>query len=66
LLNSVERIKRIAEASEGFLYAVNVTGITGARADFATNIQEHLTQLKEVCSVPELGCKGDHGVRKFN
>jgi tryptophan synthase alpha chain len=52
LTSPVERIKRIAEASEGFLYAVTVTGITGARADFAVNIQEHLTRLKEMCSVP--------------
>lgn len=52
LTSPVDRVKRIAEASEGFLYAVTVTGITGARVEFAANIQEHLTRLKEMCSVP--------------
>lgn len=52
LTSPLERIKQIAEASEGFLYAVTVTGTTGARSDFAANIQEHLTRLKEMCSVP--------------
>ncbi len=52
LTSPVERIERIAKASEGFLYAVTVTGITGARAEFADNIGEHLAALKKVSSVP--------------
>jgi len=52
LTSPQERIERIAKASEGFLYAVTVTGITGARAEFAANVGDHLAKLKEVSSVP--------------
>lgn len=52
LTSPQERIERIAKASEGFLYAVTVTGITGARAEFAANVGTHLAKLKEVSSVP--------------
>lgn len=52
LTSPQERIERIAKASEGFLYAVTVTGITGARVDFAANVGEHLAKLKEVSPVP--------------
>lgn len=52
LTSPPERIERIAKASEGFLYAVTVTGITGARAEFAANVGDHLAKLKEVSSVP--------------
>lgn len=52
LTSPPDRVKRIAEASEGFLYAVTVTGITGARADFAADLKGHLAKLKEICSVP--------------
>lgn len=47
-----ERIERIAKASEGFLYAVTVTGITGARSVFAANVGSYLAKLKETSSVP--------------
>jgi len=52
LTSPFERVERIAKASEGFLYAVTVTGITGARASFAEDLSEHLTKLKEICPVP--------------
>lgn len=52
LTSPQERIERIAKASEGFLYAVTVTGITGARAEFTANVGEHLAKLKEVSPVP--------------
>ncbi|EPD51070.1 tryptophan synthase, alpha subunit [Paenisporosarcina sp. HGH0030] len=52
LTSPPERIERIAKASEGFLYAVTVTGITGARAEFAMNVGDHLAKLKEVSPVP--------------
>ena len=48
------RIEKLASASEGFIYAVTVNGITGARASFADNLADHFTQLKAVSSVPVL------------
>jgi len=52
LTSPVKRIERIAQASEGFLYAVAVTGITGARAAFTADIGVHLERLKEASPVP--------------
>lgn len=49
-----ERIARIAESAEGFLYAVTVNGITGKRNDFGTEIYSHLERVKQVSSVPVL------------
>lgn len=52
LTSPIDRIQRIAKASEGFLYAVTVTGITGAQNEFAGNLQEHLALLKKYSLVP--------------
>ena len=52
LTSPIDRIQRIAKASEGFLYAVTVTGITGAQNEFAGNLKDHLALLKKVSSVP--------------
>ncbi|MCM3638673.1 tryptophan synthase subunit alpha [Sporosarcina luteola] len=49
-----ERIARIAESAEGFLYAVTVNGITGARNDFGEDIYSHLQRVKRICTVPVL------------
>ncbi|WP_432362527.1 tryptophan synthase subunit alpha [Sporosarcina sp. UB5] len=49
-----ERIKRIAESAEGFLYAVTVNGITGKRSDFAEELNSHLRHVKRISAVPVL------------
>lgn len=49
-----DRIKKIAERTEGFLYAVSVMGTTGARNAYAENISAYLRQLKENSPVPVL------------
>lgn len=54
LTSPPERIAKLAAASEGFIYAVTVNGITGARAGFADNLVEHFTQLKASSSIPVL------------
>ncbi|MET3684334.1 tryptophan synthase alpha chain [Alkalibacillus flavidus] len=54
LTSSPERIKHIAEASEGFLYAVTVNGITGARDTFADDLADHFELLKTHSHVPVL------------
>ncbi|MER1999682.1 MAG: tryptophan synthase subunit alpha [Lysinibacillus sp.] len=54
LTSPKSRIEKLASASEGFIYAVTVNGITGARASFADNLAEHFAQLKAVSSVPVL------------
>ncbi len=54
LTSPPERLKELARRTEGFLYAVTVTGTTGARADFKDELQEHLASLKNICQEPVL------------
>ncbi|VVB98399.1 Tryptophan synthase alpha chain [uncultured archaeon] len=47
-----ERIKRISEKSQGFLYAVSVLGITGARGEVAPEAVEFVKRAKRIASIP--------------
>ncbi|MFC4386412.1 tryptophan synthase subunit alpha [Gracilibacillus marinus] len=54
LTSTKDRLTEIAKRTEGFLYAVTVTGTTGARTSFKENLSEHLQALKAQCNVPVL------------
>lgn len=54
LTSSEERITRIAQASQGFIYAVTVNGITGARSNFVGDLASHFSHLKEISELPVL------------
>ncbi|WP_144509769.1 tryptophan synthase subunit alpha [Bacillus sp. FJAT-22090] len=54
LTSSPARIKMIAAASEGFIYAVTVNGITGVRDGFDVQLEKHLKHLKDMSPVPVL------------
>ncbi|MGN7476930.1 tryptophan synthase subunit alpha [Solibacillus silvestris] len=54
LTSHPERIKKLASASEGFIYAVTVNGITGERASFATELAQHFANLKTASNIPVL------------
>jgi len=47
-----ERLKRIAEASTGFVYAVSRTGVTGARKDLADDAQKLVQRLRKFTKLP--------------
>jgi tryptophan synthase alpha chain len=47
-----ERLKKIAEASRGFVYAVSRTGVTGARQDLATDAKKLVQRLRRVTKLP--------------
>ena len=47
-----ERLKRIAEASTGFVYAVSRTGVTGARKDLAEDAQKLVQRLRRFTKLP--------------
>ncbi len=49
---SRERIRRIAEDAEGFVYVVSSMGVTGVRSEFSSNLKETVTQLKKYTEVP--------------
>lgn len=54
LTSTPERLQEIAKRSEGFLYAVSVTGTTGARVSHQDRVYTYLDQLKQASSVPVL------------
>jgi tryptophan synthase alpha chain len=47
-----ERLKRIAEVSRGFVYAVSRTGVTGARQKLADDAQKLVRRLRRVTKLP--------------
>jgi tryptophan synthase alpha chain len=47
-----ERLKRIAEASRGFVYAVSRTGVTGARQQLADDARKLVRRLRRVTKLP--------------
>jgi tryptophan synthase alpha chain len=47
-----ERLKRIAEASRGFVYAVSRTGVTGARQQLPEDAQELVRRLRRFTKLP--------------
>lgn len=54
LTSSRERVKEVASRGRGFLYAVTVTGITGARTDFNNKVGEYLKEIQELSPIPVL------------
>ncbi|KAB2338102.1 tryptophan synthase subunit alpha [Cytobacillus depressus] len=54
LTSPLERIEEISKKGRGFLYAVTVNGITGARKGFNEQLGEHLQRVKSVSSLPVL------------
>ncbi|WP_054860367.1 tryptophan synthase subunit alpha [Gracilibacillus sp. JCM 18860] len=54
LTSTDDRITEIANRTEGFLYAVTVTGTTGARSTFHDRLNEYLDRLSKQCEVPVL------------
>jgi tryptophan synthase alpha chain len=47
-----ERLKRIAAASRGFVYAVSRTGVTGARQQVADDARKLVRRLRRVTNLP--------------
>ncbi|KAJ8899465.1 hypothetical protein K2173_018439 [Erythroxylum novogranatense] len=47
-----ERMKAIVEASEGFVYLVSSTGVTGARASVSGRVETLLHEIKETTNKP--------------
>ena len=47
-----ERLKMLADASRGFLYAVTITGITGGDAWLPTDLASYLDKVSEISALP--------------
>jgi len=50
--SSPERIAAIARQSQGFIYLVSVTGVTGARSQIQGRVKDLLTQIRAVTNQP--------------
>lgn len=48
----IERIEAIASKSQGFIYLVSVTGVTGMRTQIENRVPELITRLKNVTDKP--------------
>jgi tryptophan synthase alpha chain len=47
-----ERIEAIAQQSQGFIYLVSVTGVTGMRTELESRVQDILVQMRTVTNKP--------------
>ncbi|ASK61458.1 tryptophan synthase subunit alpha [Virgibacillus phasianinus] len=54
LTSNESRLAEIAKRTEGFLYAVSVTGTTGAKSSHSGNVKGFLQGLKKIANVPVL------------
>ncbi|EXJ23948.1 Tryptophan synthase alpha chain [Alkalibacterium sp. AK22] len=54
LTSPKERLEKIAQKTEGFLYAVTVKGTTGAQTTFAETVGEYIQELKKMTDTPVL------------
>ncbi|MFB2934675.1 tryptophan synthase subunit alpha [Aerosakkonemataceae cyanobacterium BLCC-F154] len=50
--SSPERIKAIAQKSQGFIYLVSVTGVTGMRSGLESRVENLLQQMRQITDKP--------------
>ncbi|MDI3528315.1 MAG: tryptophan synthase alpha chain [Thermoanaerobacter sp.] len=50
---SKERIKLITENGKGFVYCVSITGVTGARENIETDIEEYMKTVSQYTDMPK-------------
>jgi tryptophan synthase alpha chain len=50
--SSAERIEAIARQSQGFIYLVSVTGVTGMRTGLEGRVQDLLQQIRQASDKP--------------
>ena len=52
LTTTEKRLEAILQEAEGFVYAVTVTGITGARDEMSNNVREFMRRVRDKSPVP--------------
>jgi tryptophan synthase alpha chain len=50
--SSEERIREVAGKAKGFIYIVAVTGVTGMRDSFSTDLQALISRVRKVTDLP--------------
>lgn len=61
---SQERIKKIAQESEEFLYIVSSMGVTGIRKEITTDLKSIISSVKKVTKVPACVGFGIHSPKQ--
>ncbi|SJZ32113.1 tryptophan synthase subunit alpha [Selenihalanaerobacter shriftii] len=51
-ISTEKRLKEVAEASSGFIYAVSTSGTTGARTEVAKEVKGIVEKVKSLTSIP--------------
>ncbi|MFS0783829.1 tryptophan synthase subunit alpha [Bacillus sp. 1P06AnD] len=68
IMSPEQRLKQLAEGAEGFLYAVTVRGVTGARSQLEEHSTDYIRKLKAISKIPVLagfGISGPKQVREM-
>ncbi|HZD59050.1 MAG TPA: tryptophan synthase subunit alpha [Anaerolineae bacterium] len=47
-----ERLEKVASASQGFVYCVSLTGVTGARANLPSNLTDFINRVRKCTKKP--------------
>ena len=47
-----ERLRKVADRANGFVYCVSLTGVTGARSDLAAGLSDYLGRVRAVTDLP--------------
>jgi tryptophan synthase alpha chain len=48
----IDRARKVARSASGFVYYVSVTGVTGARASLASDLEEHVRKIRTITDLP--------------
>lgn len=62
-----ERVDRVLKQSDGFIYYISLTGVTGVRSSLAEGIEEKVSKIKEKAELPVLigfGISGQEQAKK--
>ncbi len=59
-----ERVDRVLKQSDGFIYYISLTGVTGVRSSLAEGIEEKVSKIKEKAELIGFGISGQEQAKK--
>ena len=69
LTTGIERQKALIQEAEGFIYAVAINGVTGKIGNYRDDLDQHLTTLRDLATIPVLtgfGVSTQEDIQRFN
>lgn len=67
-VSDMKRIEKIKSVSDGFIYFVSVTGVTGEREELQVCIKEKIREIKNIIKLPLVlgfGISGSETIKRF-